>query len=478
MKISVAGIGHVGLTTAACLAHIGHHVVGVDDDAAKVTAVASGSIPFHEPGLSELVREGLDTGRLRISRDAADASRHGEVFFVCVGTPTDSCGEANLAQVERVGRAFARDLRGYAVVVEKSTVPVETGVWLKRIMQEENHSRVEFDVAANPEFLREGQAVRDSLEPDRIVIGVTSDRAADRLREVYRPILDRTGCPLIVTDIATAELIKHSANAFLAMKISFINAVADVCERTGADVETVAHAMGLDPRIGASFLRAGIGYGGECFPKDVRAYLHKADQLGTEFSMLRAVERVNSQRIDAFVEKIRSVTRPLAGARIGLWGLSFKPETDDLRNAPALLVAGRLVEEGADVVAHDPVAMPAARAVLRKVSFADDPYDAARGAECLAVCTEWPEYASADLSRLRSVMARPVVVDGRNVFRPGAMAEAGFLYASTGRPVAGDVGERVEWSPSPHPARRSKGRVSTPPARGASRSSDPPLLTG
>src|SRR5437763_5761965 len=307
MRISVAGIGHVGLTTAACLAHIGHEVLGVDDDARRVERIRAGDVPFHERGLSELVREGLDSGRLRISSDASEAARHGEVVFVCVGTPTEASGEANLTQVERVGRAVARNLRDYAVVVEKSTVPVETGVWLKRIMEEENRARVEFDVAANPEFLREGQAVRDMLEPDRIVIGVSTRRAADCLREVYRPILDRAGCPLVVTDIATAELIKHASNAFLATKISFINAVADVCERTGADVETVAHAMGLDPRIGSSFLKAGIGYGGECFPKDVRAFAYKAEQLGTDFAILREVERVNAARIDAMVEKIRLV---------------------------------------------------------------------------------------------------------------------------------------------------------------------------
>jgi len=261
---------------------------------------------------------------------------------------------------------------------------------------------------------------------------------------VYRPILDRAGCPLVVTNIATAELIKHASNAFLATKISFINAVADVCERTGADVETVAHAMGLDPRIGSSFLKAGIGYGGECFPKDVRAFVYKAEQLGTEFAILREVERVNAARIDAMVEKIRLVVGVLAGARIAVWGLAFKPETDDLRNAPAIAVIRRLAEEGADVVAHDPVTIPATREILPQASFAEDPYEAARGAVCLAVCTEWDEYASADLFRLRSVMARPVVVDGRNVFPPNAMAAARFVYASAGRPVAGDIREPVD----------------------------------
>ena len=433
VKISVVGTGHVGLTTAACLAHIGHEVLGVDDDAEKIAQIERGEAPFHEPGLSELVAEGLDTGRLRVSTSTAEAAAHAEVVFVCVGTPTLPSGEADLAQVERVGRAVAANLHGYAVVVEKSTVPVETGVWLQEIMDQERNGHGEFDVASNPEFLREGQAVRDALEPDRIVVGADSERALERLREVYRPIIDSTGCPFVTTDLATAELIKHSSNAFLATKISFINQVAEICERTGADVEEVAHAMGLDARIGPSFLRAGIGYGGECFPKDVRAYRYKADQLGVDFGILREIEQVNAGRVEAFVEKIRTVAGGLSGRRVGLWGLSFKPETDDLRNAPAVEVARTLLDEGAAIVAHDPAAMTAVKRLLPEIGLASTPYDAARDAECLVICTEWPEYAAADLERLRGEMASAVVVDGRNVFRPRDMAAAGFVYASIGR---------------------------------------------
>jgi UDPglucose 6-dehydrogenase len=433
VKISIVGTGHVGLTTAACMAHIGHEVLGVDDDAEKIAQIARGEAPFHEPGLSELVREGLDTGRLRVSPSTAEAAAHAEVVFVCVGTPTLPSGEADLDQVERVGRVVAANLAGYAVVVEKSTVPVETGVWLRGIMDQERNGNAEFDVASNPEFLREGQAVRDALEPDRIVVGADSERALERLREVYRPILDSTGCPFVATDLATAELIKHSSNAFLAAKISFINQVAEVCERTGADVEAVAHAMGLDGRIGPSFLRAGIGYGGECFPKDVRAYRFKAEQLGVDFGILREIENVNATRVEAFVEKIRSVLGGLSGRKIALWGLSFKPETDDLRNAPAVEVARRLLDEGASVSAHDPAAMPAAKLLLPDVALAGAPNDAARGADCVVICTEWSEYAAADLERLRGQMAQPVVVDGRNLFRPDDMAAAGFTYASVGR---------------------------------------------
>ncbi|MDP9343278.1 MAG: UDP-glucose/GDP-mannose dehydrogenase family protein [Actinomycetota bacterium] len=440
MRVSIIGTGHVGLTTAACLAHVGHEVLGVDDDAEKVATIGRGDIPFHEPGLSDLVREGLDTGRLRVSTDLAEGARHAEVSFVCVGTPTKPNGEANLIQVERVATIMARNLSGYTVVAEKSTVPVETGHWVRRTMEVEAPAGAEFDVASTPEFLREGRAVQDTLEPDRIVIGASSERAVERLREVYRPIVDRTGCPVVVTDLATAELIKHSSNAFLATKISFANSIAEICERTGADVEVVAQAMGLDPRIGSAFLRAGIGYGGSCFPKDVRAYRYRAEQLGVDFEVLAAVERVNEARIPSFIEKIRSVLWNLQGKRVAVWGLAFKPETDDLRDAPAIQVIERLQAEGAHVVAHDPVALPAAKHLLPDVAFSEDAYEAAREAHCVAICTEWPEYASADLEKLRGLMARPVIVDGRNLLHPDAAAAAGFVYASVGRPTVGAEG--------------------------------------
>jgi UDPglucose 6-dehydrogenase len=437
MRVSVVGTGHVGLTTAACLAHVGHDVLGVDDDAEKAASITRGEVPFHEPGLAELVREGLDAGRIRMSNDPREAARHGEVVFVCVGTPTRDSGEADLVQVERVARMVAATLDGYTVVAEKSTVPVETGQWIRRTIEREAPAGAEFDVASNPEFLREGRAVQDTLQPDRVVVGSDSPRAIERLRDVYRPIVDATGCPFVVTDLATAELIKHASNAFLATKISFINSVADICERTGADVETVAAAMGIDERIGASFLRAGIGFGGECLPKDVRAFRYKADQLGVDFGLLAEVERVNLARIDAFVEKVRAVVWNLDDKRVALWGLAFKPDTDDLRHSPALEVARRLTAGGARVTAFDPVAMPAAKPLLEGVEFAADPYEAARGADCLAICTEWSVFATADLARLRDEMAHPAVVDGRNVMDPAAMAEAGFTYASMGRPTAG-----------------------------------------
>jgi UDPglucose 6-dehydrogenase len=435
MRISIIGTGHVGLTTAACMAHVGHEVLAVDEDDERVVTIARGDVPFHEPGLLELVREGLDTGRLRVSTDLEEASAHADVVFICVGTPTKESGEANLVQVERVATIVARNLNGYTVVAEKSTVPVDTGLWVRRTMEIEAPPSAEFDVASTPEFLREGKAVQDTLEPDRIIVGTSSPRAAAVLKDVYRPIVDQVGCPVVVTDLATAELIKHSSNAFLAMKISFINSIADICERTGADVEVVAQAMGLDHRIGSEFLRAGIGFGGECLPKDIQAYRYRADQLGVDFDLLTAVERVNDARIPLFVEKIRSVLWNLEGKQVAVWGLAFKPETDDLRHAPAIRVVRRLMAEGAHVVAHDPVAIPAAKHVLAEGSFSEDPYEAARGAHCVAICTDWPEYAAADLGRLRETMARPVIVDGRNVLHPDVAVAAGFIYASVGRPT-------------------------------------------
>ncbi|MFN2545346.1 MAG: UDP-glucose/GDP-mannose dehydrogenase family protein [Actinomycetota bacterium] len=435
MRIAVVGTGHVGLTTAACLAHLGHEVLGVDDDAEKISIIARGEVPFHEPGLAELVREGLDTGRLRVSSETHEAARYGDVVFISVNTPTRPSGEANLAQVEQVARTIARNLDGYTVVVEKSTVPVETGVWIQRTISRMADPRAEFDVASNPEFLREGKAVHDTLEPDRIVVGSSSPRAIERLREVYRPILDGTKCPFVVTDLATAELIKHASNAFLATKISFVNQLADVCERTGADVETVASAMGLDPRIGASFLRAGVGYGGACLPKDVQAFRYKAGELGVDFEILDAVDAVNRSRIDGFLEKIRSVIWNFEDKKVAIWGLAFKPDTDDLRNAPAVRVAEELMAAGARVSVHDPVAMSAAKSMIPDASFEHSPLDAAREADCVVICTEWQEYATTDLTRLREVMTNPVVVDGRNIFRPADMQDAGFVYASVGRPT-------------------------------------------
>ncbi|MEX1046478.1 MAG: UDP-glucose/GDP-mannose dehydrogenase family protein [Actinomycetota bacterium] len=437
MNVSVVGTGHVGLTTAACLAHMGHQVVGADDDQERVRGLQRGEVPFHEPGLAELVDETLAAGSLRITGDTPEAVGHGDVVFVSVGTPTEPSGRADLRQVHRVAETIARSLDGYTVVAEKSTVPVGTGDEIRRAIEEATPDGAEFDVVSNPEFLQEGRAIEDTLEPDRIVLGTSSERAEALMRRLYEPILERTGCPFVVTDLATAELVKHSSNAFLATKISFINQVAEICERTGADVETVASAMGLDPRIGPSFLRAGIGYGGACFPKDVKAFHHAAEELGIDFGLLEAVDRINAERARTFSGKIESALGGLEGKRIAMWGLAFKPGTDDLRNAPAISIARDLLAGGASVSAYDPAAMAGAKELLPAVSFEADPYEAARGADCLVICTEWSEFAAADLTRLREALAKPLIVDGRNMFEPAEMAGAGFTYVSMGRPAAG-----------------------------------------
>ena len=435
MKISVVGTGHVGLVTAACMAHIGHEVLGIDEDGDKIARIRAGVVPFLEPGLPEMVNEGLASGRLRMSTEVADAARETGTVFVCVGTPTLESGEPDLRQVKRVARTLAAALVDYVVVVEKSTVPAGTGAAILATLREVASPSATVDVASNPEFLQEGHAIRDTLEPTRIVVGADSDRAVETLRRIYRPILDRSGCPFIVTDIPTAELVKHSNNAFLATKISFINLVADICERANADVETVAMAMGLDPRIGSSFLHAGLGYGGECLPKDVQAYRYAAEQLGADFSLLAEVDRINRERQDRFVEKIEASLGGLHGKHIAIWGLAFKAGTDDLRHAPAINVAQRLCAAGASVTAYDPVAVEEAQSQLPEVGFASGPYGAAQGADALAICTDWPEFAEADLGRLRAAMARPIVIDGRNMLDPKAMEDAGFLYMSTGRPT-------------------------------------------
>src|SRR5438105_1594522 len=431
MKVSVIGLGHVGLTTAVCMAHVGHDVVGVDEEREKSQALARGEVSFFEPGLPELLREGLDAGRIRVST-LGDAALHGDIVMICVGTPIKPSGEANLADVERVARSLAESLRGYTVVAEKSTVPVGTGERIARTTAWVAPD-ADVDVASNPEFLREGQAVNDTLRPSRIVVGAGAERAHRTMRDLYEPIVRATGCPYIATDVATAELIKLASNAFLATKISSISAVADVGEAAGGDVTIVAEAMGLDPRIGPEFLRAGIGYGGFCLPKDVAAFRHRAAELGIDLGLLAEVAAINERRLDAIVSKLRTIRWNLDGKRVAVWGLSFKPNTDELRDAPSLALIERLSSEGCDVVAYDPVAIESAVTLVPDLHPAADPYEAARGANAVVVCTEWDEFRVIDLARLRAVMLEPVIVDGRNAMDAEAVRAAGFVYGSVGR---------------------------------------------
>ncbi|MFT4837812.1 MAG: UDPglucose 6-dehydrogenase [Nonlabens sp.] len=440
MKLTVIGVGHVGLVTAATMAAVGHDVVGLDHDAAKLAALTSGRVPFYEPGLQELVDEQVAAGRLRFTSEMADAIDGAEVAFVCVGTPSLPGGAPNLSYVEQVGIEVAALAQQDLVLVEKSTVPANTGVRLGQIIareQAQNASDVRLSVASNPEFLREGNAVEDTLKPDRIVIGA-SDAATRRVvRNAYEPLLAQHECPVIETDLATAELIKHASNAYLATRISFMNAVAQVCERVGADVRTVADGMGHDHRIGRHFLNAGIGYGGSCFPKDVDGFLHLSQSVGYNFGLLDEVRMINEQMLDLVMEKLRGELWHLEGKTVTLLGAAFKPGTDDLRRAPAMALAERLLAEQVDVRVYDPVALDNVRAEQPNVTCVEDAMEAVTDAHAVVVCTEWPEVRALDLTELAAALKYPIVIDGRNIFEPDEARAAGLQYHGIGR---GSVG--------------------------------------
>jgi UDPglucose 6-dehydrogenase len=435
VRVVVLGTGHVGLVTCASLAHMGHHVIGVDSDQEKIAVLTGGAVPFHEPGLEELVTKGVADGRLSFSFDAADALEKAEIVFICVGTPARADGEANLLAVELAARTVARHATQEMIVVEKSTVPAGTAGRVKRALRHERPDlAARLEVVSNPEFLREGKAVRDSLEPDRILVGAESEWAFDRMRTLYRQLIDH-GIRFIETDIHTAELSKHACNAFLALKVSYINAIARLCERSGADVMAVADVMGSDPRIGRPFLNAGLGYGGFCFPKDIQAFERLASRLGYDFGLLHEVARINEEAVASVVEKLRDALWNLEEKRICLLGLSFKPDTDDVRFSPALALAKRLLDEGAAVVGFDPQAGTNAKTEVPELEIASDPYDAIRDAHCVVLCTEWADFKVLDLERVKEEMIYPVVVDGRNLFDPVDMAERGFTYYPAGRPA-------------------------------------------
>jgi UDPglucose 6-dehydrogenase len=436
MRAGVVGTGHVGLVTAVALASMGHEVIGTDSDEGKIAELQNGRVPFFEPGLQELLTQEMANGRLSFTTKYAETVPGADVVFISVGTPTRASGEANLVAVENAAREVAKHADGRVVVVEKSTVPTGTARRLRSTLHRERPDLAEdLEIACNPEFLREGDALKDALEPDRILVGAESELAFETMRNLYAPLIAQ-GCELIETDIATAELTKHASNAFLALKISFINALARLCERAGADVDAVAEGMGKDPRIGPAFLKAGLGYGGSCFPKDLAAFERLASRLGYQFPMLREVARINDEAIDACVEKVREALWNLEEKRVALFGLAFKPGTDDVRFAPALTLARRLASEGATVVGYDPVASEAATSEVPELETGDDPFEAAKGAHCVVLCTEWDEFASLDLERLKEVMVYPIVVDGRNFLDEGRMKMAGFSYIPTGRPGA------------------------------------------
>jgi len=440
MRVAIIGCGHVGLVTGAAFAEIGHTVVGYDSDRAKLELLVRGEAPFFEPGLDELVGR-HHGGRLAFAATPAQALEGADAAFICVGTPPRPDGRLSLTYVEQATRDIADAAQGPLVIVEKSTVPVHTAQRIITVLRDEG-KYPPIEVATNPEFLREGSAVRDMLEPDRIVVGVPAPgRVEDVMRELYAPIVDRTGCELIITDLETAEMIKHACNSFLAMKISFINAVARLCEKVGADVDKVVRGMSLDPRIGPHHLYPGLGYGGSCFPKDVSNFIAQAQELGVDMSFLDAVRTINKEQRGLLVAKVRRAVWNLEGKTIGVWGLSFKPGTDDLRDAPAIDVVRAMEEDGAHVRAYDPAAGAAAKAELPHTEIVADAQTAIDGADALVVMTEWPEFVDADLTAVRSALRRPVVVDGRNIWPIERLADLGFTYLSFGRPdvVAGKI---------------------------------------
>jgi UDPglucose 6-dehydrogenase len=446
MNVTIVGAGHVGLVTGACLAEIGNDVICVDNDEKKIEKITKGHMPIYEPGLPELVASNMKAGRLKVTTSMEEGVRHALVIFVAVGTPPKADGEADLSYIEAVAREVARYMDGYRVVSEKSTVPVQTGQWVERTIRLNNRHNVDFDVVSNPEFLREGAAIYDFMYPDRIVVGAGNPRAASIMRDLYEPIITRSfpGCtvsleeagpaPFLVTDVRSAELIKHASNSFLAMKISFINAVAAVCELSGADVTMVAKGMGYDHRIGPEFLYAGAGYGGSCFPKDVSAFRKISDSLGYEFRLLDEVARINQRQRDLVVQKVKKALWIVRGKTIGVLGLSFKPDTDDMREAPSVDIIKALQADGARIRAYDPHAMTEATHYLQDVEFCADPYAVARDADTLLVMTEWAEFTRLDMARIKGSMNYPILVDARNLLDPVAMRALGFEYFAIGRP--------------------------------------------
>jgi UDPglucose 6-dehydrogenase len=453
MRITVVGSGYVGLVAGACFADIRHDVILVDNDKRKLAALRNGRVPIHENFLPELLTRHRGH-RLTFSDNLHEAVRQSAAIFVAVGTPPTESGEADLSYVESVAREISGAIDSYKVIVEKSTVPVYTSEWVRKIILRNGTDAEMFDVASNPEFLREGTAVTDFLFPDRIVVGCDSERCAEVLREIYAPLTttnknesyyeradaipqpDRAAIPppLIVTSTKSAELIKHASNAFLAMKISFINAVASVCESVGANVNQVVHGVGSDSRIGPRFLNPGIGYGGSCFPKDLSAFRAVARECGYDFRLLDEIMRINEEQRQRFLRKVRSALWTLRGKNLGVLGLAFKGGTDDIRESPALFVVQALLQEGSKITAYDPAAMERTEELINSgVKFANSAYEAAHGADALLILTEWEEFANLDLERLRNELKYPIVIDGRNLYDPEVMAAQGFTYYSVGR---------------------------------------------
>jgi UDPglucose 6-dehydrogenase len=433
MNLAIIGTGYVGLVTGACFAQAGHRVICVDNNPEKVRMLQDGGIPIFEPGLEDLVRENVAGGRLSFTASTAEGVEKSDVIFIAVPTPPKPDGSVDLSFIETVARDIAKSMIGYKIVVDKSTVPVKTGDKVAETIRRYCKSKVEFDVVSNPEFLREGFAVQDLMHPDRIVIGVRTQRPVAAMKQIYAPFK----APIIVTDINSAELIKHASNSFLALKISYINAISIICEATGANVEDVAHGMGMDERIGKRFLNASLGFGGSCFPKDLSAFIQIARQVGYEFRLLEEVQQINADQMERFLKKIRDTLWVLKDKKIGVLGLAFKQNTDDVRMSPAIELCQRLTAEGACLRVHDPKAMDKAKPLLPDVTFVEEMNEVADGCDALVIATEWEEFKGLDLERARKGMSCPIIFDGRNLFDPEQMEQQGFIYESIGRSSQG-----------------------------------------
>jgi UDPglucose 6-dehydrogenase len=431
MDLAIIGSGYVGLVTGACFADVGHNVICVDNDAQKIKQLQTGQVPIYEPGLEEIIHRNVSAHRLRFTGSVEEGVKNSQIVFIAVPTPQQPDGDVDLSFLEKVAREIAGVLTDYRVIVDKSTVPVKTGEKVAESIKRYNRHGANFDVVSNPEFLREGCAVADLMKPDRVVIGAQSEHAIDLMKKVYEPFM----APILVTDINSAELIKHCANSFLALKISYINAVSAICEESGADVEKVADGIGMDHRIGRDFLNAGIGYGGSCFPKDIAAFITISERLGVPFNLLKEVQRINNAQKERFLKVIRETLWVLREKRIAVWGLTFKPDTDDLRSSVAIELVEDLLREGAHVVAYDPKGMQKARAIkpIADAQFASSALEAVSDAEALVIATEWNEFANVDLAVVKEKMRTPIVFDGRNLLDPETMGRLGFHYYSMGR---------------------------------------------
>jgi UDPglucose 6-dehydrogenase len=429
VNLTIIGTGYVGLVTGTCFAEVGHKVVCVDNDEVKVRTLTSGGIPIYEPGLEELVRKNTAGGRLSFTTSTAEGVEQADVVFIAVPTPPLQDGAVDLSFIEKVAREIAGAMTSYKIVVDKSTVPVKTGDKVAETIKRYCKAKVDFDVVSNPEFLREGFAVDDLMKPDRIVIGVRSQRPVPAMKEMYAPFK----APIIVTDINSAELIKHASNSFLALKISYINAISVLCEAAGANVQEVASGMGMDDRIGRRFLNASLGFGGSCFPKDLSAFIKIAEQVGYDFGLLKEVQKINAAQMDRFMKKITDTLWVLKDKKIGVLGLAFKQNTDDVRMSPAIELCQRLQKEGAILRVHDPKAMEKAKAILRDVTYVDDMNEVAEDCDALVIATEWDEFKKLDLDRARKALSHPIMFDGRNLFDPAEMERLGFIYKSIGR---------------------------------------------